>query len=740
MPIRKLTWAVLAIAACAPTVVRGGGQGNADRPSARALIDNLHAGNVDVRRKAAADIRTTDRSVQRELLPVMIEALAKEKDGQVRLAVLDALTVMGPDAAAAVPALLQTLRTDFGGGGSEAANQDYRSAPGAGSDWQTGGRRAVRAAERAQAGRASRGGHGPWSNRAGRRGGRAGPDRATQRQERTCSERSPGGTRAHRDSGGRAARRGIPRRRSARSRRRGRRPGAPARSERRGEASSVQVARDTSTAVRAAAMKSLGRIRLPDAALIDIVQENVGHDNDEVRVAVVNLLVERRSLLARIAPGLESLLTAKNDRVSRHAAYLLARTGPDAAPRLLAALPNEGSRIDQIAEALAQIGRPVAPTLMKAVRSPDAARATGAALALGQVRPPAPGTVSALTAGLDDPDSAVKSAFLSGIGYLGSRAYQAVPSVRARLLDKSSEIRLKAIQILAQSAPRDERLVTDMIAVLDDSDAKVQREAIDVLRALGPPGRRALGAVIGKLSSKDPDVRFAAAEMVGSHGPAAAAAVPALGNLLDDPAPKLRMIAAQTLGTMGKEAQPALARLSMLLGAEQVEVREAATATLASLELDPGVVRPHLARALGDSRSEVRRAAMKGIQRMGPQGAIFVPDIILMAQNKENLRQVERALRRFERAGPDVRSVPELVKQLGHKQDSVRLLAIKFLKLAGQNAKDALPALERMRDDPSAEVRKQAEAASEQIKKKSTAGQPGRTVRNVRLTNVPVLA
>ena len=131
---------------------------------------------------------------------------------------------------------------------------------------------------------------------------------------------------------------------------------------------------------------------------------------------------------------------------------------------------------------------------------------------------------------------------------------------------------------------------------------------------------------------------------------------------------------------------------------------------------------------------------MKGIQRIGPQGAIFVPDIILMAENKENLRQVERALRRFERAGPDVRSLPELVKQLGHKQDSVRLLAIKFLKLAGQNAKDALPALERMRDDPSAEVRKQAEAASEQIKKKSTAGQPGRTVRNVRLTNVPVLA
>ncbi len=49
----------------------------------------------------------------------------------------------------------------------------------------------------------------------------------------------------------------------------------------------------------------------------------------------------------------------------------------------------------------------------------------------------------------------------------------------------------------------------------------------------------------------------------------------------------------------------------------------------------------------------------------------------------------------------------------------MRLLAIKFIGLAGRNAQEAIPALERMREDPSAEVRKQAEAASEQIKGKA---------------------
>ncbi len=45
-----------------------------------------------------------------------------------RLAVLDTLTALGPDAGSAVPALVHTLRTDIGGRGSEASHQDYRSA------------------------------------------------------------------------------------------------------------------------------------------------------------------------------------------------------------------------------------------------------------------------------------------------------------------------------------------------------------------------------------------------------------------------------------------------------------------------------------------------------------------------------------------------------------------------------------------------------------------------------------
>ncbi len=59
---------------------------------------------------------------------MLIDLLMKEKDGQVRLAVLDTVTALGHDAASAVPALVHTLRTNFGGQGLEESHQDYRSA------------------------------------------------------------------------------------------------------------------------------------------------------------------------------------------------------------------------------------------------------------------------------------------------------------------------------------------------------------------------------------------------------------------------------------------------------------------------------------------------------------------------------------------------------------------------------------------------------------------------------------
>jgi HEAT repeat protein len=694
-----------------------------DRPAsepARSVIEDLRAGNVDVRRAAASRLRESDRGVQREALPILIDLLLTEKDGQVRLAVLDTVTTLGPDAAPAIPALVHTLKTDYGGQGKEELHQDYRSAlalaaigkPAVeGLRGLLGARKENVKAEVVMA-----------LGRIGPDAGSAIPDLLPllgDKIDRIRMEASLALGRIgaagpliaaseHQDPAIRAqAVEGL-----------GHLP-APD-----GQVQSVvlKCATDVDARVRAAAVKSLTRLPSSDEARLSVLGERLRDGDEQVRLAAVDGLVERPMILARLGSELESLLTAEDDQVARHAAFLLGKAGPDAAPRLLNALRQETSRIGTIAEALAQIGRPAVGPLTQALKAPEPRVRQGAALALGQIRPLLPGTVAKLTAGLDDPDREVKGAFLGAIGYLGPRAGESVPAIRALLRDGSPEIRVQAVEILSQSAPRDDLLLGDLIALLDDPDPRVQRRAIEALRALGPPARKALAVVIGKLKSPATEVRLAAAEWIASQGQAATEAVPALGALLADPTPRLRTTAAQSLGKLGKAAQPAVDRLASLLGDEAIEVREAATVALGSLELDGDVLRPHLARALQDEKPEVRRAALSAIQRLGPQGAIFLPDMILLASDQENSRSIERSLRRFERLGPDPRSIPELVKQLDHKQESVRLLAVKFLGLAGGSARDAIPALERMRDDPNSEVRKQVEAARERIMKGRTSG------------------
>ncbi len=679
-------------------------------------IANLKAKDLETRRDAANRMSRAKRDLQREALPVLIELLMKEKDGQVRLAVLDAVTALGPDAAAAVPALVHTLRTDYGGLRQEELHQDYRSAvalAAIGKPSVEGLRgllkekkESVRAEVVMALGRIGPDAQaavpdlipllGDKSERirqeASRALGRIGPE-AVPPLLAAASDRNPI-VRAH-------AVQGL---------------GYLPRPAGRVIEAVIKGARDTAPAVREGAIEALARFRLPDDALLPLAKDSLAHPDGRVRLAVVDLVVGRKALLARLAPDLEALAASRDEGTAHHAAFLLARTGPDSVPRLLNALRQKTSHIDPIAEALAQIGRPSVDLLTRAVKDPDPRVRRGAALALGRIRPVVPGTAATLTAGLSDPDRDVRAAFLTAIGVIGPRAAEAVPTVRGLLKDDSPEIRILALEFLARATPRDDRLVADIAPLLKDSDPRVERRTVEVMRTLGPRGFKAMPEIVAKLDSKDPQVRLASVEFVESHGLAAAGAIPPLTRLLDDPAPRVRMISARALGGMGRAAQPAVARLTPLLTDQQVEVREAAMTALGSLELDAEALRPLLAKALRDQSSDVRRAASRAILKLGPRGTVFIPDIILLAEKKENVRSAERLLRRFERTGPDARSLPELTRQLGHKEERVRLLAIKFLGIAGRNAREALPALERLRDDPSAEVRKQSQAACDRIR------------------------
>ena len=77
----------------------------------------------------------------------------------------------------------------------------------------------------------------------------------------------------------------------------------------------LKCASDAAPQVRAAAVKSLSECGLADDIVLPVVKENLRHGDEEVRLAVVNLLVQRRTLLRRMAPDLQSLLIGQGRRL-----------------------------------------------------------------------------------------------------------------------------------------------------------------------------------------------------------------------------------------------------------------------------------------------------------------------------------------------------------------------------------------------------------------------------------------
>ena len=298
--IRNFSRALLVAVVCGLPAARAGAQDGPAPDRALSLIENLRAQNVEIRRSAATAVRLSDRRVQRQALPVMIDVLMKEKDGQVRLAVLDAVTALGHDAAPAVPALVHALRTDLGGSGEEKRHQDYRSAlalAAVGKPAVEGLRGLLK--ERKENVRAE----------AVMGLGRIGPDAEPaipdlilmlgDKHERIWRETSVAlgriGTAAvgpliaaaaHKEAAIRA--------RAVESLGHASAPAGQV------QAAVLKCAHDPAPEVRAAAVKSLTRFELPAETLSPVLKENLRHPDDGVRLAVVNLLVERRALLAHL--------------------------------------------------------------------------------------------------------------------------------------------------------------------------------------------------------------------------------------------------------------------------------------------------------------------------------------------------------------------------------------------------------------------------------------------------------
>jgi len=247
---------------------------------------------------------------------------------------------------------------------------------------------------------------------------------------------------------------------------------------------------------------------------------------------------------------------------------------------------------------LADYAPAVVPTLIQALKRPEAEVRAGAAEALGLVRPKATEAVPALAGALQDENDQVRTSAVFALSKIGPKAKAAVPALILALKDKQSLIRAGAAQTLERIGPDAKPAVPALIEALKKDPR--DHSAVAALGAIGPPAKEAVPLLINALENGDDYLRRSAAWALGNIGPASKPAIPALIAAAKN---KRSEDAIRALGKIGAESKTTVPLLIELLSKRDTPIfyevigalkdigpeAKPAIPTLTAIALDPSV-------------------------------------------------------------------------------------------------------------------------------------------------------
>jgi HEAT repeat protein len=269
--------------------------------------------------------------------------------------------------------------------------------------------------------------------------------------------------------------------------------------------------------------------------------------------------------------------------------------------------------------------------------------------------------VPELIEALHDDDVKVRTAAGGALGHLGADALPAIPALR------------------------------------DGQDENVWMAT--VLQQIGDPAAVALGE---SLKDPDPTVRFNAARALQRMGPHTKTALPALTGALNDDDPAVREAVYVAFRQIGPDARETLVRALRQEG--KVSSRAEIIGALGMFGPEAEAAIPELQAALRDDG--LRLAAVETLGKVGPAAKTTLPALEKTLKDKD--AKIRRAaLEAMGKIGRD--SLPILLVAL--KEDPLRAGAAAALGTIGRPARDAVPTLCKMLEDPDPEARRNAATA-----------------------------
>jgi len=241
----------------------------------------------------------------------------------------------------------------------------------------------------------------------------------------------------------------------------------------------------------------------------------------------------------------------------------------------------------------------------------------------------------------------------------------------------------------------------------------------DARSSLRNGGADAVPVLVGILSGwtapSDAELRCAAAELLTNLGPDAADAAPALVAALQDGDPHVRSVCASALPKVGAPADAAVPPLAELLKTQYVVV---AARALSEYRGAAATSLPALLDVLQDEsqNAEARWNAARAIGKIGPAAVSAVPALIDASHDEEwTIR--EHCAESIGEIGPSAGplGVAALRSMLTDPHLRVRRDAVRSLGYFGEAAREAMPEISKLVDDPEEMVRQAAKTALEAI-------------------------
>jgi HEAT repeat protein len=232
------------------------------------------------------------------------------------------------------------------------------------------------------------------------------------------------------------------------------------------------------------------------------------------------------------------------------------------------------------------------------------------------------------------------------LGNIGPPAKMHVPRLLQCLKDSAPLVRVLSAYALAKITPPCERALRCLTKELQHNrERSIREEAADALAEVGGGSALAVRALCRALRDRDEGVRYRSAYALFRIGEAARRATRALIACLQDPSTEVRGQAAVALAAVGNKTEAVVRALLPLLNDEDDDVRSQVAHVIWECGPPAVIAVPALLKALEDPNEDVRRWATFSLAHIGPPAAGATPTMAEFLKDEHLCRHAAHALK-----------------------------------------------------------------------------------------------